>query len=188
MLATLAVVVACALGAATLPVGAAATARAATLPDVVDAPAGPAGQAQEPDRAGAPDRLGHLGAGPVLRATPADRVPTRPAANRGVSDVLAGPVAANGVSDVLARRTAAGGVSDVLAGPVAASGVADALTRPAAAGGLSDADAGVAVADQPTGGPPSVPVRRAVSRPTERQVTPAGSVPATVGPRAPPAG
>ncbi|MEV0427350.1 hypothetical protein [Micromonospora sp. NPDC050495] len=149
MLATLAVVVACALGAATLPVGAAATARAATDAGVVDAPAGPAGPAEESDRIGSPARLGQLGADPVLRPAPADLALIRPAAAGGTSDALV-------------------------------------PARPAAASGTS-AD-GAAVADLPTGGPASAPAGRAVPRPAERQMAPAGPAPATVGPRAPPAG
>ncbi|KKK06853.1 hypothetical protein, partial [Micromonospora sp. HK10] len=100
MLATLAVVVACALGAATLPVGAAATARAATDAGIVDAPAGPAGPAEESDRIGSPDRLGHLGAGRVLHAAPADPALARPVAAGGPSTApaLAGPAAAGGMS------------------------------------------------------------------------------------------
>ncbi|MFI7428851.1 hypothetical protein ACIBPB_17855 [Micromonospora sp. NPDC049836] len=164
MLATLAVVVACALGAATLPVGAAATARAATDTGVVDAPAGPAGPAEDSDRIGSPARLGQLGAGPVLRPAPADLALIRPAAAGGTSAAL-----------VPARPAAAGGTSATLA-----------LARPGAASG-TPAD-GAAVADLPTGGPAAAPAGRAVPRPAERQLAPAGPAPATVGPRAPPAG
>lgn len=164
MVASLAVVVACSLGATTLPLGPAAAAHPAPRPVAVDPAMLGAGQAGP---AGALP-AGHRGADPI------------PALRAGHPGLAGADPAARGLIRWSGRAAEAMAGAEADRPAVRAGAGSAAATGAAASGSLAAGDPQAVPISAP-------PARGAVVAPADRHRVPAGPAPAATGSRAPPA-